>query len=60
MTDTQLEYVIRELEDEIRHMREAMHDLGPSTAREDAIAARRMRLEAATREFAHRRVEPRE
>ena len=57
MTDTQLAQLVREGVDEIRHLREAIHDLGPSEAREQAILRKQAEIDNAERELAHRRIE---
>lgn len=54
LTDMQLEAMIRELEADIRHLREIVHDVGPSIEREHEIDHRRHRLESAIRELGHR------
>ncbi len=57
MTDTQLAQIVRERVDEIRHLREAIHDFGPSVAREEAIRRKQREIDDAERELAHRRIE---
>ena len=57
LTDTQLAQIVRERVDEIRHLREAIHDLGPSEAREQAILLKQAEIDDAERELAHRRIE---
>ena len=57
MTDTQLAQIVRERVDEIRHLREAIHDFGPSLAREESIRQKQREIDDAERELAHRRIE---
>ena len=55
MTETQIRIAMRELEEEITHLRELVHDFGPSSEREADIHARREQLLAFERELEHRR-----
>jgi len=57
LTDTQLANLVRERVDEVRHLREAIHDFGPSLAREQAITRKQQEIDHAERELAHRRIE---
>ena len=54
LTNMQLEAIIRDLEAEVRQLRENIHDLGPSVDREHAIDERRHQLEAVIRELGRR------
>lgn len=55
-TSTQLALIRRELDAELRGLRERLHSLGPSVAREGAIAERQSQIESIERELAHRRL----
>lgn len=55
MTENQIALRVRQLYDDIRELRHAIHDLGPSGTRDDAIASRREEIDELERELAHRR-----
>ena len=57
LTNTQLASMKRELIEELRHIQEAVHTLGPSSARDRALLERRELLDHIDRELAHRRVD---
>ena len=57
MSRTRLALIKRELTEEIRHLREAQHDLEPSADREDSIRRRQKLMDDIDRELAHRRLD---